>query len=243
MLQRVAQHLGIALDKKSKLEQEEKLRLLFQKYVPAQVLNGSLVRDEPVLGAKSTDVTCMFIDIRGFTKLSESFPTEVVLDILNRFFSLVQSVVKENGGIIDKFLGDGVLALWGMAPNKTSHTLLAVRAASDILKKLEILNKDLVSSSLPSIDIGIGINTGFALVGNVGSEERMEHTAIGPTVNLASRLEGLCKVYKSNVIVSEAVLKKLDKKELENWNVKNNVEVKGIDQTINIGTMKKIEGM
>jgi adenylate cyclase len=180
----------------------------------------------------------MFVDIRGFTAMSEKYPPEVVFDILNQFFSVVQSAVGKYRGIIDKFLGDGALAIWGTTEREQEQTKLAVDAAYEIHRRMEELNLSLASNSLPRLEIGIGINTGHALVGNIGSEARMEFTAIGPTVNLASRLEGLCKVYNSRIVISDSVLKKLEIAELEKWEIKENVTIRGSEREVRIGVLK-----
>lgn len=239
-LQRAAQILGLALDKKSKLEQEEQLRRMFQKYVPSRVVDGMPAAEEPKLGGKSKDISCMFIDIRGFTKISQSYPSEVVLDILNRFFAMVQKVVIKHNGMIDKFLGDGVLVTWGTTGDIGKHAELAVSASLELLKESELLSKQFTENSLPQLDIGIGINSGAALVGNVGSEERMEFTAIGPTVNLASRLEGLCKTYKSRIVISDSVLARLEHLDMSKWKNIEGVEIRGIDRPVRIGILNEI---
>ena len=237
MLQRAAQILGLALDKKSKFEQEEKMRIIFQKYVPSRIINGMPPIEEQVLGGTSKEITCMFIDIRGFTYLSEKYPSEIVLDVLNKFFTLIQKVVSRHNGIIDKFLGDGVLATWGTGGEKGESSVMAVTAALEVLADTSVLNVQLGISNFPSIEIGIGINTGPALVGNVGSQERMEFTAIGPTVNIASRLQSLCKIYPSRVIVSESVLRKNPHMKLPEWKIIDNVQIRGVKNPVRIGTL------
>ncbi len=239
-LQRAAQILGLALDKKSKLEQEEQLRRMFQKYVPSRVVDGIPAAEEPKLGGKSKDISCMFIDIRGFTKMSQTYPSEVVLDILNRFFTMVQKVIIKHNGMIDKFLGDGVLVTWGTTGDIGKHAELAVSTSLELLKESELLSKQFTENSLPQLDIGIGINSGAALVGNVGSEERMEFTAIGPTVNLASRLEGLCKTYKSRIVISDSVLVRLEHLDMSKWKNIEGVEIRGIDRPVRIGILNEI---
>jgi class 3 adenylate cyclase len=239
MLQRVCQHLGIALDKRMKIEHEEKLRRVFQKFVPSRIANGLMNAEEPTLGGRLRDLTCMFIDIRDFTKLSQKYPPEVVVDVLNQFFSLVQTTIGSHGGMIDKFLGDGVFVSWGATGEIESGPKSAVLAALEILQKLELLDERLAAASLPRIRIGVGINHGPAIVGNIGSNDRMEFTAIGPTVNLASRLEGLSKVHGTEIVVSESVLERADCQGSTDWKVVEGVEVRGLDKPIRVGVFVK----
>jgi class 3 adenylate cyclase len=244
LLQRVAQYLGIALDKKSQFEQEQTLRRIFQKYVPSRVLEGISETDEPKLGGQSRHIICMFVDIRGFTQLSNSYPPEVVLDILNSFFSLVQPIVATRGGLIDKFLGDGILITWGTTGISETYEQEAVGMAVDLLAQTETLSDKLAEMQLPRLKIGVGINSGPAIVGNVGSNDRMDFTAIGTTVNVASRLEALCKTYACSIVISEAIYEMLSDSQRDGWEAVEKVEIRGIANPIGIahfGALKKID--
>ena len=241
MLQRVCQHLGLALDKKAKFTQEENLRRLFEKYVPARVIAGLAIGEEPTLGGTIREITCMFIDIRGFTHLSEKFASSIILDVLNQFFTVVQEVIGPHRGVIDKFLGDGVLVTWGTAGVSQNFVPEAILSAREILDQTINLSESLVANGLPELTIGVGIHCGAALVGNVGSSQRMDFTAIGRTVNIASRLENLCKTYDAQAIVSKTVLDLMPESERILWQVVEEVKVRGVDEPLTIGVLSRLE--
>lgn len=174
---------------------------------------GSDMRDEILrnyseLGGKVQDITVMFADIRGFTSRSAGKSPEEVVGLLNRFLSLSVQAVDGKSGWVDKFLGDGFMALFG-APPRPDHADLAVAAARDLLLRLDHLNRELEHQGQPRLRIGIGIHTGPALVGCIGATKRMEFTAIGETVNLTQRLEELTKICNATIILSEATRKSL----------------------------------
>ncbi len=243
MLKRVAQHLGIALDKKAELEQEEKLRTIFQKYVPSRVVGGVMNGEEPVLGGQLKTISVVFMDLRGYTHLSSIYPPEIILDVLNKFFSLVAELAEAHQGNIDKFFGDGVLITWGTVLLDPEHVAHALACALALLGKMAELNASLKAVNLPEIDVGIGINSGEALVGNIGSAKRMEFTAIGATVNLAFRLEALVKDYDSQVVVSDTVFKALNlQSKPETWRPIEQVAVRGLDQPVSIAVLRRQGG-
>ena len=115
-LRRISQSIGLALDKKSKIDSEMKARKIFQKFVPGWVVEETLKNKEPELGGKTRNAICVFADIRNFTSLASTIPSELLIEVLNRLFSDLQNSVTENGGVIDKFLGDGALLTWGVYP-------------------------------------------------------------------------------------------------------------------------------
>jgi len=167
-----------------------------------------ILRNYSELGGKVQDITVMFADIRGFTSRSAGKSPEHVVSLLNRFLSLSVQAVDGKGGWVDKFLGDGFMALFG-APPRPDHADLAVAAARDLLERLEHLNRDLEKNGQPPLRIGVGIHTGPALVGCIGAPKRMEFTAIGETVNLTQRLEELTKTGGATLVLSEATRKAL----------------------------------
>jgi adenylate cyclase len=158
-------------------------------------------------GVRQT-ISVLFADLRGFTTLSEANSPETVVDLLNRFFTLMSEVIFRHGGTLDKYIGDGVLALFG-APYATERDAVkAVRAAIDMQRAVQIFNQELVAAGQAHIGIGIGINTGSAIVGFIGSESRLDYTAIGDAVNTAARLEHLAKA--GQIIISEHTMQALD---------------------------------
>jgi class 3 adenylate cyclase len=234
VLQRVAQSIGMALDKKSKIESEIHIRKIFQKYVPSSIVEGTLGSTGPKLGGQSREAICLFLDIRNFTTLSTQIPPEILCELLNEIFNIVNINATKTNGIIDKFLGDGALVTWGAVPGSELSPENAIATARQILVDLMELNQKICEKGLKPIEVGIGIHKGSVIAGNIGSQDRMEFTVIGNTVNLASRLEQLTKVYKCQVVISSALtdLQNLD----SSWTVHEGVQVRGIEGTMKIAT-------
>lgn len=159
------------------------------------------------LGGKKAVVTVLFADIRGFTSLSENLPAQQVSEILNEYFSEMEPIITEYNGIINKFIGDAVLAVFGEPIQDENHPTNAVKCGFAMLKRVEQLHKKWTREGKPEIEIGIGVNTGEVFVGNIGSVNRMEYTVIGDTVNLASRLESYNKTYKTKMLISASTYK------------------------------------
>src|SRR5882672_8625133 len=148
------------------------------------------------------EVTLLFSDIRGFTTLSESRKPEEVIDLLNRYFSLQVEVVFNHGGSLDKFIGDCIMAIWGAPLDDPDHAKRAVACALEMADTLQVFKRSLGPEAPAGFDVGIGIHSGPAVVGLMGSQRRLEYTAIGDTVNLASRVEGLTKDAGVRILVS-----------------------------------------
>lgn len=195
LLQRVAQTLALALDQEKRVEEQRTLRNLFERYVPSDVISKSLVsRNKEILGGTQRNVTAMFFDIRDFTSITQHMAPQSVVNFVNRVFSVVEEVVRTSGGRIDKFLGDGLLAVWGsLTDTEDGDSAAAVQAAVSLVSLWPKVNASLVHSGLPEVHFGIGVHFGPALVGHVGGEARCEFTCMGSTINLASRIEGACK--------------------------------------------------
>lgn len=214
-------------------KKRREVRNAFSKYVSPQILNELLKRPDKIsLGGEEREVTVLFADIRDFTGISEKIsPTELVR-MLNKYFSLVSEKIIENNGVLDKYMGDAIMAFWGAPLDEPLQADKAVRAALQMLGELNKLNRERVLSGDSEIRIGIGIHTGYAVVGNVGSEHRFDYTVIGDTVNAASRIEGLTRDYKANLIIGESTKNKLT----ENFNLKplGFASVKGKTEKISI---------
>jgi adenylate cyclase len=153
------------------------------------------------------DVTLLFSDIRGFTTLSETRKPEEVIELLNRYFSLQVDVVFRHGGSLDKFIGDCIMAIWGAPLDDPEHAKHAVACALDMADTLQAFKRELGAEHV-DFDVGIGLHSGPAVVGLMGSQKRLEYTAIGDTVNLASRIEGLTKDAKRRILVSKDTMER-----------------------------------
>jgi adenylate cyclase len=164
---------------------------------------NELLRGEIELGGEEKVATILFSDIRGFTKACEGEKPERILTLLNIYLTEVANIIEERNGVVDKFIGDAVMALFGAPVASDRDPQNAVQAALDMCIMLRRLNVDLEARGYLNLDIGIGINTGPLVAGNMGSENRLNYTVIGDNVNLSSRLEGLTKFYGVKVIVSE----------------------------------------
>ena len=187
---------------------KEKIKQAMGKYISQDVMKNVVQNiDDVKLGGKRAVVTVLFSDIRGFTSMSEKMSAEDVSIILNEYFSEMEPIITKYNGVINKFIGDAVMAIFGEPIQDLNHPVNAVKCAYEMLKKVEELQDKWLFEGKPKIEIGIGINTGEAFVGNIGSEKRLEYTVIGDTVNLASRIEGYNKVYHTNFLVSSSTYK------------------------------------
>ena len=180
------------------------LKRAFSSYVSPQLLQ-IIIRnpDRLKLGGEKRKITVLFSDIRGFTSLSEKLDPERLVNLLNTFLTPMTEIILKNGGMLDKYIGDAIMALFNAPVNVEGHAERACSSALEMVRRLEELNPRFEKEYGIRLNIGIGINTGTAVVGNMGSKQRFDYTAIGDTVNLASRLEGLTKLYGVNIILSE----------------------------------------
>lgn len=178
---------------------------VFGKYVSKEVADEILKKttsEKLSLKGEKREITIMFSDIRGFTSISEKLSPEELVDFLNKYLSAMTDIVMQHRGVVDKYIGDAIMAFWGAPLKEENHATLACQAAVNMIKKLKELN-------IPDLAIGIGINTGEAVVGNMGSAQRVNYTVIGDAVNAASRLEGLNKEYHTSIIIGESTYQKV----------------------------------
>jgi adenylate cyclase len=180
---------------------------LFSRFVNPHVVKQLIERGGIEGAGQTREVTLLFSDIRGFTSLSETRKPEEVVALLNRYFSLQVDVVFHHGGSLDKFIGDCIMALWGAPLDDPEHARHAVACALDMADTLQAFKREL-GAEQSDFDVGIGLHSGPAVVGLIGSEKRREYTAIGDTVNLASRIEGLTKDAKRRILVSRDTMEK-----------------------------------
>ncbi len=183
-------------------KEKRKVRTAFGHYLSPEVIRRLLVNPQ-LVEPKKTDITVMFSDIRGFTTISEKLDAQELALFLNQYLSDMTRIVFSYSGTLDKYIGDAVMAFWGAPFEESGHAAKACNAALEMMKRVRELQKQWEAQGKPSLEIGIGLNTGVASVGNMGSELRYGYTALGDAVNLSSRLEGLNKDYGTHIIVNE----------------------------------------
>jgi adenylate cyclase len=197
-------HLGEALNEMAKgLEDRDRIKEIFGRYVTTQV-SQELLDKQITLGGERRRVTMLFSDIRNFTTMSEAMAPEQIITFLNDYFSEMVDAVFEHHGVLDKFLGDGMLAVFGSLDETHAHERRAVRAGLRMKALLAKINGERSMVGQPPIAIGIGIHTDEVIVGNIGSRKRLEYTVIGDGVNTCSRVEGLNKEFGTTILITDA---------------------------------------
>lgn len=184
------------------LEEREKIKSAFGKFVNKEIADAAM-RGELRLGGERKNVAIFFSDIRSFTSISEKLEPEEVVEFLNDYMTRMVTIIESHHGVVDKFIGDAIMATWGAILSKGNDTENAINASLLMRKELINFNRDRGGSRKPLIKIGCGINTGPVLAGQIGSEARMEYTVIGDAVNLASRIESLNKPFGTDILISE----------------------------------------
>tara|TARA_Y100001970_G_scaffold108353_1_gene135508 strand:- start:818 stop:2515 length:1698 start_codon:yes stop_codon:yes gene_type:complete len=195
------------------------------------------------LGGETKELTFLFCDIRGFTPLSEKYqknPAELT-KVINKFLTPMTEIIMRNGGTIDKYMGDCIMAFWNAPIDTPKHKELAITSALEMMDKLDYLNNMNGFGDQNKINIGIGINTGKCIVGNMGSKQRFDYSVIGDPVNLASRLEGVSKNYDATLVVGEDTYR--DISTLYNFKLLDEVQVKGKSNKVSIYTIERENGL
>jgi class 3 adenylate cyclase/HAMP domain-containing protein len=197
---------GFAFKAANNKKREEKIRDLFQRYVPRDIIDSIFANTESLLVGKNEQVAVLFSDIRSFTTISEQLgrPDQLV-ESLNRYFTVMVDVIMDRNGIIDKYIGDAIKAFFGAPVRREDDALNAVLSGVEMVEALKGFNAGQAAQKKPEFKIGIGINYGEATVGNIGTDKKMDFTAIGDMVNTASLLEGLTKKYHVPLIFSESL--------------------------------------
>lgn len=231
----------LAVNYTTALLEKKKMTDTFKRYVAPQVVDEIIKngRDALKLGGDKREIACMFVDIRGFTTMSEQLSPEDVVGILNAYLELTSSAIFKHGGTLDKFIGDATMALFNAPLDMDDYVYQAVLTAWDIMKGGEALGKTMMERFGKTVSFGVGVNIGPAVVGNIGTDIRMDYTAIGDTVNTAARLESNAKA--GQVLISEAVYEavrdRIEAVEL------GEIPLKGKAKGVNIYSLTKIIGL
>ena len=213
------------------LKERDKVKTLFSKFHGSSITED-LLNKQVGVGGSNKEVTIFFSDIRGFTSFSESRTPEEVVSMLNEYFAIMVRIIQQNHGIVDKFIGDAIMAVWGAPKTSSRDAQNAVRACIEMRKALAELNMKRKARGQPPIMIGMGLHTGPAISGTIGSDDRMEYTVIGDTVNMTSRIESSTKAFGTDLLVSEATAKAVEKEfALEKA---GSAEVKGKSEPLNL---------
>lgn len=206
LISAVAAQTAIAVENArahERLAREEVARANYSRFLPEYVVKQMLENPESFkLGGSSQTITILFADIRGFTRISEHAPPEKIVSLLNRYFSAMTEIIFAHGGTLDKYLGDGLMALFGAPTATPDDASNALNAAVAMQRRLMGINRELREEGFPEIGVGMGLHTGEAIVGYIGSERRSEYTAIGDTVNTSSRLESNAR--GGEILISDA---------------------------------------
>ncbi len=192
------------------ISNEKRMKSTMSRYMDPALADKLLAAGEEALGGQSVEATLLFSDVRGFTTLSEELGAQGIVSLLNEYFTLMVDCISDQGGMLDKFIGDAIMAKFGIPPlTHEDDEDRAVRTAIAMMRELNAFNGRRTAEGKRPIDIGIGLNTDQVVSGNIGSPTRMEYAVIGDGVNLASRLESACKEYRTHILVSENTVNKL----------------------------------
>lgn len=218
------------------LRERDKMKNVLNKFHGSSVTDD-LLKGDLQLGGVNKNVTVFFSDIRDFTKFSEGHTPEEVVNMLNEYFEIMVGIVTRNHGVVDKFVGDAMMAVWGAPKSTGEDEVHAVKACLEMREALEKLNELRLSRGQVEIKIGMGLNCGPAISGTIGSSERMEYTVIGDTVNTASRIESSTKAFGTDLLISGEVLEKVKDKFVTEY--AGQAEVKGKSEPLK---MYKVKG-
>ncbi|MBF0546612.1 MAG: adenylate/guanylate cyclase domain-containing protein [Candidatus Riflebacteria bacterium] len=222
------------------LEEEnsrQHLDRVFGQYVSPEIKARILQLREGAPGEKR-EVTVLFSDIRSFTTLCEHLPAENVVGWLNSYFERMGPCINQHGGVIDKYIGDAIMATFGAAAELPNSCHSAVAAAFAMREELRILNTEMKTKGLPEVAIGIGLHYGDVIMGTIGSKKRREFTVIGDTVNTASRIETACKAYQTSLIITESVYQKLPESDSQKFFPLGLADLKGKSEKVPIFGIK-----
>ena len=191
------------------ISSEKRMKSTMSRYMDPGIAEQLLQDGEDILGGTSTVATVLFSDIRGFTPLTEELGAQGTVSLLNEYFTIMVECIQNEGGMLDKFIGDAIMAAFGMPVPGDDDEDRAVRAAVSMITDLRAWNVERLAKGQKPVDMGVGLNTDTVVSGNIGSPKRMDYTMIGDGVNLAARLESACKQYAARILISENTYTKL----------------------------------
>ena len=219
--------------------EKRRVTATFKRYVAPEIVS-EILKEGPEaleLGGKLTNIAVLFVDVRGFTTMSEQLQPKQVVEILNRYLTLIADCILKNGGTLDKFVGDAAMAFWGAPLPQEDYVMRAVKAAADMVKGSQALSEELTAQFGRTVSFGIGVHVGDAVVGNIGSPQRMDYTAIGDTVNTSARLEA--NAPGGTIYISRAVADALEGR-IRVTSLGNSVRLKGKAEGFEVLIMEEI---
>ncbi|MEA1911874.1 MAG: adenylate/guanylate cyclase domain-containing protein, partial [Spirochaetota bacterium] len=210
----------------------------FSHFLPEGIIDDLIHKDseKELMTGEKRSIVVIFCHIKQFGKILEHNDPQAIVNFLNAHFTNMVTIIQSHGGIIDKFIGDAVFAIFGAPISYKDNALRAANASVEMIKKFKNIDTNKVKFTKEGFSIGIGINEGDAIIGNIGCSDKFDYTAIGDTVNLAARLESLTKHYKRNILISENINKKIDK--LHFTRMVDTAKVKGKNQSTNIFSLE-----
>ena len=191
------------------ISSEKRVKSTMARYMDPSLADQLVGGGEEMLGGQSKEATVLFSDIRGFTTLTEELGAQGTVQLLNEYFTIMVDCIQAEGGMLDKFIGDAIMAIFGTPFAHEDDPDRGVRCACEMMAELNVFNAERIARDKLPVDMGIGVNTGLVVSGNIGSPKRMDYTVIGDGVNLSARLESACKAYSAHVLISEFTLSQL----------------------------------
>ena len=230
------------------ISSEKRMKSTMSRYMDPGLADQLLASGgEDVLGGTSAVATVLFSDVRGFTTLTEELGAQGTVALLNDYFTIMVDCISREGGMLDKFIGDAIMAIFGTPFPHEDDEDRGVRCAITMMTELNIFNADRVAKGLLPVDMGVGVNTGFVVSGNIGSPKRMDYTVIGDGVNLSARLESACKAYSAHILISEFTLSKLKgtfrTRDIDRVVVKGKTEPVGVHEVLDYHTEETFPNM
>jgi len=226
---------------------EKRIKATMARYMDPSLADQLVAAGEEILGGQSKEATILFSDVRGFTTLTEELGAQGTVQLLNEYFTLMVDCIQDQGGMLDKFIGDAIMAVFGTPFAHEDDEDRALRCACAMMNALSLFNAERTARDLAPINMGVGLNTDMVVSGNIGSPKRMDYTVIGDGVNLAARLESACKQYGANILVSEFTFKKLRgtyrSREVDRVVVKGKTQPVGVHEILDFHTEKSFPNM